>query len=329
MPPYQAYPARAYLMGREDTINPNPAAASLLGIRPKRATAYSIGPARRSLHRTRTSNPIPAAVSVLGSLGGLGKKFQSRDARDKARFAQADQLAQRATLGDAAALAELTRLSTQFATAKAKEYASLKLAEVLAAKKAASTAAAKPSLLSTPLAGQIVSGVIREGAKAARPGRGRRARYPTYVDRFGRQRYSTKPPGTEMRIPAGATPAPGTPYNFFRGAVGGGSAAQTAGQLAVAGAAGVGAYLVTKRVLANLGGRALGKEQAGVAAALAFRQARTDFKAQRGRDPNRAELAEMKRAYQHQLEELGYDPVTFTRRRSRVEEFLSDYAPED
>lgn len=35
----------------------------------------------------------------------------------------------------------------------------------------------------------------------------------------------------------------------------------------------------------------------------------------------------MKRAYQAQLVELGYDPVTFTRKRSGVENFLEDYNP--
>ena len=185
---------------------------------------------------------------------------------------------------------------------------------------AAATTSSQFGQLLTP---QLVTGV----ARAVTPRRQRRQRYPSYQDRYGRQRYSYKPPGSQMRIPQGATVTPGSPYSFFRGAVGRGGAATTAGQLAVAGAAGVAAYLVTQRVLEKLGGRAQGKEEAGVAAALAFRQARADFKQQQGRDPNRAELAEMKRAYQQQLVELGYDPVTFTRERSRVEEFLETYNP--
>jgi hypothetical protein len=109
--------------------------------------------------------------------------------------------------------------------------------------------------------------------------------------------------------------------------VGAGGAATTVGQLAVAGAAGIGAYLVTQALLKHLGGRAQRKEEAGVNAALAFREARAEFQRQQGRAPNRAELAEMKQAYQEQLVALGYDPVTFTRTRSRVAQFFETYNP--
>jgi len=165
-------------------------------------------------------------------------------------------------------------------------------------------------------------------ARAVIPrGRGRRPRYPSYIDRYGRQRYSTKPPGSQFRLPAGAQAAPDSPYSFFTGRLGAGGAAVTAGQVAVAAAAGAAAYLVTQRLLEHLGGRAQRAEEAGVNAALAFRQARADFKAQHGREMNAAERKEAGEAYKAQLLELGYDPVTFTRTRGRVAEFLETYNP--
>jgi hypothetical protein len=95
---------------------------------------YSSNPARRFFFPDEeTSNPIPAAMALLsgsGVLGKLGKRMQSRQARDAQRFAQADALAQRAAMGDTAALKELTRLSQQFATQAAKDYAAMKLAEI-------------------------------------------------------------------------------------------------------------------------------------------------------------------------------------------------------
>ena len=188
-------------------------------------------------------------------------------------------------------------------------------------------AGAAPSpfgMLSAPGGLQAVAGIVRSVApKRSRARRG----YPAYRDRYGRERYSTKPPGSELRLPAGASPIAGTPFNFFRSAVGSGGALATAGQVAVAAGAGLAAYLVTKKLLEVLGGRAQGKEEAGVAAALAMRDALEEYKRQKGQYPPPAERAEMKAAYAAKLEELGYDPVTFTRKRSAVEGFLEDYNP--
>lgn len=170
--------------------------------------------------------------------------------------------------------------------------------------------------------------VVAVARAVSRTGRRRRSRYPTYTDRYGRQRYSTKEPGSQMRLPAGASIAAGTPYSFFSGAVGKGSAGQTAGQLGVAVAAGTAAYFATRAVLRHFGGRALAAEEGGVAAALAFREARADFKAARGRAPTTAEVQEMGRAYKAQLATLGYN-AQGVRTRSATEQFLSDYAPED
>jgi hypothetical protein len=132
-----------------------------------------------------------------------------------------------------------------------------------------------------------------------------------------------------MRLPAGAQAAAGTPYNFFTGAVGKGSRLQTAGQVATAAGAGIAAYLVTQRILANMGSGAQRAEEAGVNAALSLRQARADLERQQGKPVTQAQAREMAAAMRTQLVQLGYDPVTFTRKRSRVENFLEDYNPLD
>lgn len=183
------------------------------------------------------------------------------------------------------------------------------------------------SFLATPGAAGAITGVVRALAPRRSSRRAGYGRYPTYTDRYGRQRYSTKPPGSELRIPQGATVTPGTPYNFFTGAVGQGGALATAGQVALGAAAGLGAYLVTQRLLENLGGRAQAKEEAGVNAARALHQALEDYKQQKGAYPPPAERAEMKQVYRDKLVELGYDPDTFTRTRSGLENFLETYNP--
>lgn len=320
---------------------------------------------RRGRKRAHRGNPLPAVVGVLSGLGGLAGKLggRFRQPSEKRAAGLAPQIVSAANAGNLTAAAGLIERAAKPMIAKEsavwKAAAAQLSPDIIAAVHAnasripkadqsnpeafaqsvmanpvqvgtgAAPVGASPGTAASILQQLAQPGTIRTIASAAKPRRSRRQRYPTYTDQYGRQRYSTKPPGSEMRIPRGATPSPGTPYSFFRGAVGAGGAAVTAGQLAVAGAAGVAAYLVTQRVLQNLGGRAQRKEEAGVNAALAFRQARADFKAQQGRDPNRAELAEMKRAYQAQLVELGYDPVTFTRTRSRLEGFLEDYNPLD
>jgi len=338
---YNQGAARRSLLG-EESQNPSIAAKSMLGGRRVSYGKKRLG-VRGTRRRSHKGNPAPALIGAAlpGVTATVGKILKLPPARLKSPAALQ---AQRIAMIDTAAQAirggiptidvvnpggkhevgnpreMLTRWSTTMATPAGRAYA----VQVLATLAATPGAAPVPTGMTATQLGQLAVPIVRELAK---PRRQRRQRYPTYVDRQGRQRYSTKPPGTDLRIPAGATPTPGTPYSFFRGAVGRGGALATAGQLAVAGAAGVGAYLVTQRLLQHLGGRAQRAEEAGVNAALAVRQARADFKAQQGRDPTAAEVREMGDAYQRQLVEMGYDPVTFTRQRSGLETFLETYNP--
>jgi hypothetical protein len=109
-------------------------------------------------------------VALLGPL--LGGRFQSRDKRDAGRKATADQLAERALLGDAAALMELERVSVSFATQVAKAYAATRLAQVqnaltmAAAEKAATAkaeAAAERAAAAAERRGVAAAGAAREG----------------------------------------------------------------------------------------------------------------------------------------------------------------------
>jgi len=354
--------ARASLMGRERTHNPSPAASSMLGKRAVRKAKRKLR--RGGRKRAHKGNPSPAVVSTLaglipggslvsGLLGGLGGRFRTPSEVRAAKVAPA--VVQAANAGNLTAAAGLIERAARPMIAK--EHAVWAAA---AAQLAPSiVAAVKVHMKSIPAADQSgpeqfaasvlaspvqvpgtaptgyqsalgvlqTPGLVQTIGRIATPRRSRRQRYPTYSDRYGRQRYSTKPPGSQMRLPAGATPSPGTAYSFFRGAVGKGGAGTTAAQLGVAAAAGAAAYLVTQKLLQYLGGRAQAKEEAGVLAARALHETLEEYKQQHGAYPPPAERAEMKAAYRAKLVELGYNPDTFTRTRGAVAGFLEDYNP--
>jgi hypothetical protein len=354
--------ARRALMGHERTHNPSPAAASMLGkkrVKAAKAKARKLG--RRKRHRGNPSAaevaslvPIPGLGALTGLLGGLGGRF--RKPSEVRAAALAPSIIQAANAGNLTAAAGLIERASRPMIAKehavwqaaAAQLSPAIVAQVKAHMKSipaanqANPEAFAQSVMASPVqapgAAAGSSGYTQLGAyltpqnigavaRAVTPRRSRRQRYPTYQDRYGRQRYSTKPPGSQMRLPAGATMAAGTPYNFFTGAVGKGGAAATAGQVAVAAAAGAAAYLVTSKLLQYLGGRAQKAEEAGVQAARALHESLEEYKQRFGKYPPPAERAEMKAAYRAKLVELGYNPDTFTRTRGAVAGFLEDYNP--
>lgn len=337
----QSIARRELLKGR--TRNPTLAASQLLG---RRAIAHT----ERRLksygrRRAYKGNPVPALVSslVAGQLKNVFSKFEHPKNKERLAYvadvanvaaggmgvdqvhgnpppARLTATAARERLGKIAAG---TEWPAGFDPERTMENAAAEALKTLVV--SAPAPAPAPTAIESIANTLAAPGTIRTIAQVAKPRAPRRARYPSYIDRYGRQRYSTKPPGTELRLPAGATVAAGTPYSFFRGAVGAGGAATTAAQVAVAGAAGVAAYLVTQRLLQYLGGRAQAKEEAGVNAARALHDALEDYRAKFGKYPPPAERQQMKAAYQAKLVELGYDPVTFTRSRSGLEDFLESY----
>lgn len=346
--------ARSAIMGYEKTSNPTPAAVRLLGKKAVRSAVKKLK--RGGRKRAHKGNPLPAVVGTLAGfipggslvttgLKALGIKTGSPRYEGGPLISTVQGFLDHIKAGDLNALQTLHSLATSPAEKHRIQWAKVWNQELpamggaLPAKVRAAIVQLDPTS-QLPSAGAVTMspgaqllgalgqpGTIRAIASAARPRASRRQRYPTYVTRGGRQRYSTQPPGGEMRLPAGAVPSPGTPYSFFQGAVGRGGAGATAGQLAVAGAAGVGAYLVTRKLLQYLGGGAQRKEEAGVNAARALHDSFEEYKANTGKYPPPAERAQMKAAYRAKLVELGYNPDTFTRERSGVESFLEDYNP--
>jgi hypothetical protein len=109
------------------------------------------------------------------------------------------------------------------------------------------------------------------------------------------------------------------------GAAGGITAAGAVG----AAAAGVAAFFLTRSLQKYVGRRALAAEEAGVQAALAFREARQQMSAELGRALTQRESRALGAEYKRQLVGLGYDPVTFTRRRSGASRFFTSGLGED
>jgi len=110
------------------------------------------------------------------------------------------------------------------------------------------------------------------------------------------------------------------------GAVGGASALAVAG-VAIGGLAA--GYWIGSQLNKHLAGRALSKEQAGVAAALAFRAARAEAERAQGAPLTAAQVRSLGAQYKRGLVELGYDPGTFVRVRSGFEKFFTGQEEED
>lgn len=351
--------ARKHLL-REDTMNPTIAAKSLLGRSVVRRAARRIK--RRRFHR---DNPLPAlaalagASSVISKIPVIGGFLKTPS--EKRAAAVAPGVIQSANAGNLVAVKGIMR-RTQMGIAKERAVWQAALAQIRpelvqraikqdksipeadhknpetfaqSVMTAATMYAAAGGGATMGAADYLTPGLVTAVAKGVSGGsrrRSSRSRYPTYVDRYGRQRYSTKPPGSEMRLPVGATASAGSPYSFFRGAVGKGGVGTTAAQLGVAAAAGAAAYFGTKAILKYFGGRAVKKEEAGVQLALAARAARYEYAIAhnlRGDPPSygvpASVIREIGAGMKAKLAELGYDEHG-VRKRSGVENFMVDYS---
>jgi len=87
-------------------------------------------------------------------------------------------------------------------------------------------------------------------------------------------------------------------------------------------------YWIGTELQKYVAGRALSAEQAGVEAARAFRAARAAAAAAKGAALTPAEIRSLGTQYKRQLVELGYDPITFTRRRTAAERFVTGFEEE-
>lgn len=105
--------------------------------------------------------------------------------------------------------------------------------------------------------------------------------------------------------------------------LGGGSAATGLARAGVVIGGLAAGYYIGTQLNRYLAGRALAHEEAGVQAALAFREARAQAAARKGAPLTQAEVASLGAVYKKALVALGYDPITFARRRSTVERFFT------
>lgn len=144
-------------------------------------------------------------------------------------------------------------------------------------------------------------------------------------DEFGQPIYAAARRARAPRIPRGLGAAGGLAGAGGAGAAGGITAAGAVG----AAAAGVAAFFLTRALQKYIGRRGLAAEQAGVQAALAFRQARADMSDALRRPLTQTEVRTLGREYKNGLRALGYDPVTFTRVRSRASRFFTSGLGED
>ncbi len=293
--------ARHSLLG-ERTMNPSIAARSLLGrkIVAKAVRALKrVG--RRRLHR---SNPLPAITGILG--GGLFSGAGRVSARRRADAARLLQLA----LGGDRNAADSIELHAGLGWAGFPEALQvLQSHQERQGAEAAARAERTPSAqigrgLSELGQSRLALGIGTALARGGRSGYGRGG-YRTTYDEFG------NPMRRRTR--------------GFQGA-GGGAGGAGLKNLATAGVAigGLAAgYYIGSEINNALVAQAPNAEEAGVRAALAFRRARAAAATRKGAPLSAAEVRSLGAVYKQQLVALGFDPVTFTRKRNVVERFFT------
>lgn len=337
---YNRGAARAFFIKREPTMNPTPAAAYLLGMTVDSPKYHRVGEARRNLlgkRHPRTGNPIPAVLGLLG--GKLGQRLKGSPRYDGGPLMTTVQaFLERVQKGGADGLAAVGQLHREATNVTGKhrmqwakvwnvelpalggalkpqiraEIKRLDPTTLVAGGRAEGEAAAREpvSALERAAAG-LAPVVIRE---TVRQGRQPRARYENFIDPVTGVLRRRKVRGASVR-------------SFGGGGGGGVRAASGLGKAALGAGVAIGGlaagYWVGSKLNTYLAGRALSKEQAGVAAAQAFREARQDAADAKGAPLTAAEVRSMGTQYKAQLIELGYDPVTFTRRRSAIESFFT------
>src|SRR5258707_2271251 len=219
--------ARKTLLPRTRTANPTPAASKLLG--PATVKRGKRVLRRAGKKRAYKGNPVPAAVSTAASfipgggiLSGLlsgkvaGIDLKSRAAYEAGRASSYDLWYNEALAGNLGSLENLRQAGGVDEPGKpgqpwphiapsqgSKDYAAAKyqLAKAALASKRGNVTPGQQgtslgSLLATPGAPAAAAAIVRA---IGRPSR-RRQRYPSYMDRYGTQRYSYRPPGSSMRL---------------------------------------------------------------------------------------------------------------------------------
>ncbi|SRR6266496_817234 len=281
---------------------------------------YDAGHARRSIIGDG-HNIAPLLVAGGAKLlGGITGRFKSAAQQQGLRIAAIDEAAEHALQGEKLPggsehwregedpVQYLRNLSRGAATAAARDYAQQALDHVLGERKATAPTALEATLTKAGRFAQTEGGlaIIKGLASSGRRGLG-----------FGRTRRRYNEYGELVR--SRPSQAAGL------GGAGGVSNLAKAG-VAIGGLA-AGYYIGTELQKA-LAGRTLAAEQAGVAAAQAFRRARAAAAKSKGGPLTAAEVRSLGNVYKRGLVELGYNPTTFTRTRGLASQFVSEFEEE-
>lgn len=249
-----------------------------------------------------------------------------------ARRAKIAAQVERARAGDSLALAELESqfFAQKAITEESRAAARAVRAELAAGRRVGPSPRANGGAAGAPAPGlspELIemlraAGFTPQRVARAVAGTGRRPRARRRAVQYDDEGYPI-PARRRGRAPR----APRAPSLGGVGRAGGGRIG--AGGAVTAVAAGVAAFFVTRALQKHLGRRAMRAEEAGVAAALANREARAMLAEQLGRPLTPAESRQLGAEYKRQLVALGYDPVTFTRRRSGAQRFFTSGLGED
>ncbi len=282
---------------------------------------YDAGHARRSIIGDG-HNIAPLLVAGGAKLlGGITGRFKSAAQQQGLRIAAIDEAAEHALAGEKLPggsehwregedpVQYLRNLSRGAATAAARDYAQQALDHVLGERKATAPTALEATLTKAGRFAQtegglaIIKGLASTGRRSLGFGRTRR-RYNEYGELVP----------SRPRMPGGLGGAAGVSNLAKAGVAIGGLAA---------------GYYIGTELQRALADRTLTAERAGVAAAQAFRRARTAAVRSAGRPLTPAESRSLGEQYKRGIVALGYDPVTFTRARNVAERFVGDFEEEE
>lgn len=335
--------ARAALMGREPTFNPSPAAAFLLRMKVAAPKMHNQSVARRRLagKRTRTSNPVPAALMLASKLlgGKLRQRLLGSERYDGGPLVTTvNDFLERIKKGDLAAVQQLHREATNVAGKHRMQWAKVWNTELAALGGAlspkvraeikrldpTSTVAsggekkpAKTGIDESAILAAAAPTIIRETLKQPK----QRVQYENFVDPVTgvlKRRRKTPRASSVGRVASSASVSRIPPAAMRAGVIIGGLAAGYW----------IGSKL-NKRLVAQFGNKAVEKQKAGVAAALAFREARAEAEAAKGAPLTQREMASLAAEYKKALVHLGYNPKTFVYERSALEKFFQSQADDE
>lgn len=337
---YQSTPARRFLMGNERTINPNPAAAYLLG--KARVSAYRKRYAyRKSAHR---GNPAPAAIIAglsgikkLFNLGGSPRVFNDLPGGGPLQTTVNDLLL-KASQGDAAAIrtmwaartgkqgAAWTKIWAEMVPGvvpkAVQDYIKRNLDPTFAVAGSglatmAGSAAINPQLLAagTTVAATVGRQLVQSATRSTR-GRARKARQVVRYDPETGDKYRVSSESAEAASWPSRKPSARSLAGVGGAAAAAAPVAAKAGGLAAAGGAAVAGVVIGGLAVGAIIGtllrkafgtaRAVRAEEAAVEGAIALREERAALESRLGRKLTQPEVKKLFDVYVTKLQGLGF-----------------------